>query len=162
MLLVGSSEVQSQTGDKRDGQGGIQRGLPMKWLTFEVQTTPGFRFNLTDAAFLVVLSTLTGAIYYLMPDDVLWALPLYIGLTFFLFCNVFRIGNRLESVWYIPFTLVTIASIYCQDVTTFWLIVAFVFEPLKWLLIAYRIIKGPYDGMGFRRFGHDLCQDTDP
>ena len=161
MLLVGISDVNCQTGDKRDGQGGIQRGLPMKWLTFEVQTTPGFRFNLTDAAFLVVLSALSGAIYYLVPDDVLWPLPLYIGLTFLLFCNVFRIGNRLESVWYIPFTLVTVASIYCQDATTFWLIVAFVFEPLKWLLIAYRLIRGPYMGVGFRRFGNSHRQHVD-
>jgi len=30
-------------------------------------------------------------------------LPAYLGLTFFLFCNVFRVGNRLEIFWCVPF-----------------------------------------------------------
>ena len=38
-----------------------------------------------------------------MPDSNMYWLPPYVGLSFFLFCNVFRIGSRMEIFWYMPF-----------------------------------------------------------
>ncbi len=87
----------------------------MKWLTFKVQRTPGFRFNLTDLGLILVLFAIATILYILLPESSIFWMPLYFGLSFFLFCNVFRIGNMLE--------------------------------PIRWLLILYRIRKGPYVGV---------------
>ena len=78
-------------------------------------------------------------------------MPLYLAMSFFLFCNVFRIGNRLESFWYIPFTLIAGYSVYTMDMHLFWVAAAFILEPLKWILIGYRIKKGPYIGLMYSR-----------
>lgn len=86
-------------------------------------------------------------IYMLLPGSSAFLIPLYVGLSFFLFCNVFRIGNRLEPIWYVPLVIVAAGSILCQNLTVFWLLVAGLLEPLKWILIAYRIWKGPYRGV---------------
>ena len=119
----------------------------MKWLTFEVQRTPGFRFNLIDLLFILGLCATAAGTYFFLPDDSLWLIPIYLGISFFLFCNVFRIGNRLESIWYVPFTLAAIYGVCAQDLRSFWIAVACVLEPLKWVLIAYRIKKGQYVGV---------------
>ena len=59
----------------------------MKWLTFEVQREPGFRFNLTDLIFIALLLLISTVLYLLaMPLLLVW-LVLYLGLSFFLFCT---------------------------------------------------------------------------
>lgn len=123
----------------------------MKWLTFEVQREPGFRFNLTDLIFIALLLLISTVLYLLaMPLLLVW-LVLYLGLSFFLFCNVFRIGNHLEPWWYIPFALVAVWGIGWQQLEWMWLIVLTVLEPWKWMLIAYRIRRGNYVGVGYRK-----------
>jgi len=65
----------------------------MTWLTFRIQRTPGFRFNLIDLILIAVVIALTVGWRAAYPVQHLYLLPLYVGASFFLFCNVFRIGN---------------------------------------------------------------------
>ncbi|HUW98455.1 MAG TPA: hypothetical protein VMV40_06385 [Acidiferrobacter sp.] len=116
----------------------------MKWLTFKTQHEPGFRFNLGDLLLIVTLITMSVAWYQLFPYEGLFLLPLYVGGSFFLFCNVFRIGNRMEMPWYIVFVAI-IAYGFRQPTFPWWLLLG-VCEAMKWALIAYRIRRGPYVG----------------
>jgi len=116
----------------------------VKWLTFEIQQTPGFRLNLLDVGFLSLLIAGSVGLYDALPDRSLWGIPLYLGLSFFLFCNVFRIGDALEAIWYVPFTLIAAYSIYTTQLAWFWWLVGGFLEPLKWALIFYRLRSGAY------------------
>jgi hypothetical protein len=118
---------------------------------FSVQKRPGFRLNLPDIGFLVLLAMVSAICRAGFPDSSLFWIPLYLALSFFLFCNVFRIGNRLEPIWYVPFTLIAIYGVATMDLQTFWIGVLFILEPLKWGLIAFRIRKGPYVGIFYDR-----------
>ena len=131
----------------------------MKWLTFKIQREPGFRFNLIDISFIVLLCALSALIFNQLPDKSLFWIPLYLGLSFFLFCNVFRIGNRLEPFWYIPFTIVTGISLYTFDMPLFWWLVLLFLEPLKWVLIIYHIKKRPYAGIYYRKLAAEIEPD---
>ncbi len=126
----------------------------MKWQTFEIRREPGFRINFTDVIFLTFLTTLSLIMHFIGMEKGLFLLPLYIGLAFFLFCNVFRIGNNLEPIWYIPFLLIFMYGFYFKD--NFWPIVLLTCEPLKIGLIIYRIKRGNYIGIFHKqlaRFG---------
>lgn len=118
----------------------------MKWLTSS-GGPPGFRLSVSDLGLIGVVCLFAWLIHEMMPGLTLYLLPLYIGATFFLFCNVFRIGNRLERFWYLPFTSAAAYAIYFMDLDLLWLLVWWVFEPLKWSLIGYRIVEGPYQGI---------------
>lgn len=122
----------------------------MNILTFKVKKEPGFRINLSDLIILIVLGIISYLIYRFTTEGYLFFLPLYIGFTFFLFCNVFRIGNRLEPFWYVPFVLCVIYGLY--DLKNLWPVILWICEPLKIILILYRIKKGPYVGI-FHRVG---------
>jgi len=117
----------------------------MKWLTFEVQRTPGFRFNLTDLLLIGSLVGLSVFIYRIYPHDFYYLLPIYVGGSFFLFCNVFRIGNRLEPWWYLTFLLITLALMRKPDL--YWPVMLGICEPLKAALIVYRILQPGYVGV---------------
>jgi len=121
----------------------------MKWVTFKTQLEPGFRINLNDLIVLLILTILSYVIYSMTEEGCIFLLPLYIGFTFFLFCNVFRIGNRLEAFWYVPFTLVTAFGFYHPDYL--WTMILWICEPIKIILILYRVIKGPYVGVFHRQ-----------
>ncbi len=122
----------------------------MKWLTFKIRKEPGFRLNLIDVIFIAMLCGLGVLLHRLGVALALTALPLYLGLSFFLFCNVFRIGNYLERFWYLPFTVVAICGLYYREYEMMWWTLLLVLEPLKWLLIAYRIKSSGYVGAGYR------------
>ena len=124
----------------------------MKWLTFDVQREPGFRLNLTDLLFISLLLSVSGALHMVAMPLALTGLVLYLGLTFFLFCNVFRITNKLESYWFIPFALVAAWGVAWGELAWMWWIILTVLEPWKWLLIFYHIRRGLYVGVGYRRF----------
>lgn len=119
----------------------------MKWLTFKVQHRAGFRFNLSDFIFLIILCSLSGLLYYNFLEYSLYLIPLYLVFSFFLFCNVFRIGNRLEAFWYIPFTILALYCLFNADLDLFWKGVLFLLEPIKWGLIVYAITKDHYRGI---------------
>ncbi len=124
----------------------------MRWITFKLQRSPGFRFNLYDAGYIVMIAGIALLTERWTSGTTLWAVPLHVGFTFFLFCNVFRIGNLLEALWYLPFAAVaitTLSTLSNLDLYRFWMIVLLVLEPWKWILIAYRIWRGPYVGAGY-------------
>ncbi len=117
----------------------------MKWLTFEIQREPGFRFNLIDLLLILTIVAVTFGLYQASPDSHFVWLPLYVGFSFFLFCNVFRIGNRMEVFWYLPFVALVL---YAHDRSEiFWPLLLLVCEPLKILLIAMCIRRGSYRGI---------------
>jgi hypothetical protein len=116
----------------------------MKWLTFKIQREPGFRFNLIDLSLLLALAAASAGWYALFDEDYLYLLPLYVGGSFFLFCNVFRIGNRMEVPWYLAFVVLTIYGMRQPEFP--WLMVLGVCEAIKWGLIIWRIRRGPYVG----------------
>ena len=121
----------------------------MKWLTFDTQEEPGFRFNLVDLFLILFLLLVSTLFYVISPFNFYYLVPVYVGFTFFLFCNVFRIGNNLERVWYIPFILITVLSFNRPDI--YWKLVLGICEPLKIGLILYRILRGPYWGILHRQ-----------
>ena len=123
----------------------------MKWRTFEVQREPGFRLNLTDLGLIALLVAASLGWRAVHPPDHLWVLPLYVGFSFFLFCNVFRIGNRAEVPWYLTF--LAIAAWGLTRVEFPWLPLLAVCETLKLALILWRIRRGPYVGAFHRRLG---------
>ena len=123
----------------------------MKLLTFKIQHEPGFRLNLTDLILLVILMVFSGFIFTVTRDRGLYLLPLYIGLSFFLFCNVFRIGNRLEAFWYVPFIILFLSGFYFME--NFWPLILLVCEPLKAALIIVRIRRGGYEDILYKKFG---------
>ena len=116
----------------------------MNWRTFEIQHEPGFRFNLIDFALLMALAAASVCWYALSDDAYLYLLPLYVGGSFFLFCNVFRIGNRMEVPWYLAF--VTLTAYGMREPEFPWLLMLGACEAIKWGLIAWRIWRGPYVG----------------
>jgi hypothetical protein len=128
----------------------------MKWLTFSVQREPGFRINLTDLLLITALVTASIGWHAHFPEQHLYLLPLYVGGSFFLFCNVFRVGNRVEPPWYIAFVLLVLYGFSQPEFP--WLLVLAVCEPLKWGLIAYRIRRGPYVGAFYRQLARFALQ----
>lgn len=123
----------------------------MKWLTFEIQRAPGFRFNLIDCILIASLVVVSAGWYAVFPVQYLYLLPLYVGASFFLFCNVFRIGNRLEIPWYLTFVALMLYG-FKQDEFPWTLLLAGC-EAVKWGLIGYRIRSGSYIGAFYQRLG---------
>ena len=123
----------------------------MKWRTFEVQREPGFRLNLTDLILIAALVAASAGWYAVFPENHLYLLPLYVGLSFFLFCNVFRIGNKAEPPWYLVFVAMAGWGLTREEFP--WLALLVVCEALKWALIAWRIRQGPYVGAFYRVLG---------
>ena len=123
----------------------------MKWRTFEIQREPGFRFNLIDLILILCLCAVSVVGYFLFPYQYLYLLPLYVGGSFFLFCNVFRIGNHLEPWWYVCFMVLVVEGMTRDEFP--WARVLIVCELVKLVLIVYRIRRGPYVGAFYRQWG---------
>ncbi len=121
----------------------------MDWLTFKIQRAPGFRFNLIDAALILALIAVSVAWSRVDSAQHLYLLPLYLGSSFFLFCNVFRIGNRIEPVWYLTFVALAVYGLSQERFP--WPLLLCVCEGVKWALIGWRIRRGPYYGAFHRR-----------
>jgi len=119
----------------------------VKWLTFKIQRKSGFRFNITDLIFIIVAGGLSLLIYQGAPKISLYLIPVYLVFSFFLFCNVFRIGHKMEIFWYIPFTLISIISLYNFDFELFWYAALLILEPVKWTLIILKIKSDSYHGI---------------
>jgi hypothetical protein len=121
----------------------------MKWLRLGVKEQPGFTFNPADLLIIGSFFFTSYLFKFISPYGYYYLLPLYVGFTFFLFCNVFRIGNRLERYWYVPFVIITILTFNRPDV--YWKLIALICEPLKVGLIIYRIKRGNYIGIFHRQ-----------
>jgi len=72
----------------------------MKIQIFKVQKEKGFRINLVDIIFILLLILSSFYIYEKVNDiGYYFLLPLYVGFTFFLFCNLFRLRTKDEILW---------------------------------------------------------------
>ena len=123
----------------------------MNWKTFKTEKKPGFRFNLIDIIFILTITAITVLLFHITDKTEISFIPMYIGFTFFLFCNVFRIGNKLEALWYIPFTLFSVYSINEMNIRLFWLGTLFIFEPFKILIFLHCIKSDSYIGAFYER-----------
>ena len=85
----------------------------MNFQIFKVQKEAGFRINLVDILFIMLL---IGASIFIHKEigylDNIYLLSLYVGFTFFLFCNVFRLTTKYELIWTLIFALVTAISFH--------------------------------------------------
>jgi len=130
----------------------IQRGIwSMRLRRFRAAHEPGFRLSLVDLIVLAGLCALSAWMRHIVPDHGVWLLPVYVGGSFFLFCNVFRVGNRVEAFWYVPFVVCVAVGLLFPG--RLWWIVLSVCEPVRVAVIAYRIVKGPYVGVFSRLKG---------
>ena len=123
----------------------------MKWLTFKVQHEPGFRFNIADLMLISSVCGLSLVIHNKAPEISLYLILLYLVFSFFLFCNLFRIGNKLEIFWYVPFIIISIISIYNFNFELFWYATILILEPIKWTLITIKIKSNSYHGIFYRK-----------
>jgi len=74
----------------------------------KVKKEAGFRINLVDILFISLLIFSSYYLYNLLGStENLYILPLYVGFTFFLFCNVFRLRTKDEFLWTLFFLLVS-------------------------------------------------------
>lgn len=121
----------------------------MKWLTFKIQKEPGARFNLIDAILISAIIAVTFYASKYFGQNHYYLIPAYVGATFFLFCNVFRIGNNKEPIWY--FTFVALTLYYFGRPDLYWPRILMVCEPLKAALIGYMILRGEYRGIFFEQ-----------
>jgi hypothetical protein len=135
----------------RCGERFLNKTMGIKLFAVKKHDEPGFRLNLADFIFIVFLIALSYIIFSLTKYNYFYLLPLYIGFTFFLFCNVFRIGNSLEVFWYVPFLGVSTCGFFMKD--NFWPLVLLICEPLKAALIIFRIRKGNYIGAFYKQLG---------
>ena len=121
----------------------------MSMRLFSVKHEPGFRFNLGDLLLLLFLGGISVLAYRVSTFNYYYLLPVYVGASFFLFCNVFRIGNRPEAVWYVTF--VVLCAFMFGRPELFWPVVLGVCEPLKLALILWRIRQPAYEGIFARK-----------
>lgn len=127
----------------------------MKWLTFKIRREPGFRFNLIDLIAILCAGAVSLIAYEPFRAHGLFLVPLYLIVSFFLFCNVFRIGNKLEAFWYLTFT--TIFLLVHDQPKIYWHLTLGICEPLKAGLILFRIRRGPYRGAFYKQLSRYLA-----
>jgi hypothetical protein len=124
----------------------------MKWLTFKQRLEPGLLINLMDILLLCLVSSISFIIYIIIPEPRIFFLPLYIGMTFFLFCTVFRVTWYDEVFWYLPFMIIMPYAVIKID--NFWIFILCIFEPVRATIIVHRMIKGPYVGIFYELIGN--------
>lgn len=113
---------------------------------------PGFRLSVFDFVFLALGAL---AAYFAFRLRSLPAtIPAYVILTFFLYCNVFRIRRIAELIWAGAFTLLALASFYCGQPT--WPIVFASGIALTIILIAREMRHPSYHGILWRSVNPQL------
>lgn len=100
----------------------------------------GLRRIVPSAVPLGLLFLAAIGLYILLPGSYYFILPLYIGLTFYLFCNVFRVGNAPEALWYLTFISITLITFHRPGLYA--LLIVTVCVPLQAGIILWRL-KNP-------------------
>ena len=122
----------------------------MRWHLYRPRHEPGFRLTMIDIMVLGMVCLLCWLGKEAFSGHHIYLIPLYVGFSFFLFCNVIRIGNQLEVFWYIPFVVLSIYGLNRPEI--YWALVLSVCEPLRGALIIYRLRQGNYVGVFYRQF----------
>ena len=77
----------------------------------KVKKEAGFRMNIIDVVFIGLLGSASYYIYTILgSSENLYLLPLYVGFTFFLFCNVFRLRTKEELIWTLSFLITALVT----------------------------------------------------
>ena len=111
---------------------------------FEQRREPGFRCNVAD---LAMLGVSLGLSLWLASEDFgepSW-IPTYVTGTFFLFCNVTRIGRPMEATWALVATVACLAAVAAD--LPFWRTVLPVTIPATILVVAWGYLAGRYKGV---------------
>ena len=115
---------------------------------FDVQKEKGFRINVLDMIFIALLIGSSVAIYsYIGALGYYFLLPLYVGFTFFLFCNVFRLRTRDEMIW--TFLFLTIVGITFEHFPNSWVLYTIGASfCIQVVLIVFHVGSEGYRGVG--------------
>jgi len=117
---------------------------------FKVQKEKGFRINVVDVLFILLLIASSVSIYTYLGDlGYYFLLPLYVGFSFFLFCNVFRLRTKDEMIW--TFLFLTIVGITFNLFPNNWVLYtissSFIIQAI---LIVLHVGSEGYRGVGAR------------
>lgn len=117
----------------------------MRLRAFSPQKEPGFRLSVFDVALGVSASVASCVIANAEGLAALWPLPIHIYGTFFLFCNVFRIGTRQEFFWCASFVVI-LGLAMLAGARPYPLVLAFTI-PTALLAVFMSARRGKYDGV---------------
>lgn len=106
---------------------------------------PGFRCSRLDLP-VIVISILVAFLAYSWIGQWALVLPVVLG-HFFLFCNVFRIGNRLEYVWAGIFLVNVSVWTFLDDLD--WLRIMIWQSPVTLLILFIAVRRSNYHGVGY-------------
>ena len=135
-------------------QGQVNPDAPVR------HSKPGFRISATDVAFLVAAAILGAAAFVAaawLPVlgallRTVGALVLYVPATFFVYCNVFRVGRRREYLWVAWFLASCLASVLLLgELRLAWVLPAGIGATV--ITIATEMRREDYHGVRLRRGG---------
>lgn len=123
----------------------------MKIQIFKVQKEKGFRINLVDILFILLLILSSFYIYHEVNGmGYYFLLPLYIGFTFFLFCNLFRLRTKDEMLWTLFFLISTLTTM--QFFENNWVLYTILFSfSFQSILIMRHFRSEGYRGIWYKR-----------
>ena len=119
----------------------------------------GLKFKITkktsylmDAVFILSILFVSFAIYdYIGNYQKLYLIPIYIGFSFFLFSNIFKLSNKQESLWYTPTIVIFLYSIFCYSLENLWILIFYISVPIQISLITYHIYSDTYNGIFLKK-----------
>jgi len=115
-----------------------------------IQKEKGFRISIVDVVFILLLIASSVFIYTYLGDlGYYFLLPLYVGFSFFLFCNVFRLRTKDEMIW--TFLFLTIVGVTFNLFPNNWVIFTISSSFLiQAILIVLHVGSEGYRGVGAR------------
>ena len=117
----------------------------------------GATLNAMDIGVLLFAMVLSAVIWFATGPTTLAWFPIVVVGHFFLFCNVFRLHQRLELVWAICFVGNCLAWSLTDQFS--WSLVLLTQTPTTVLLIFFEMRKPRYHGILCRRINHKHLDD---
>jgi hypothetical protein len=105
----------------------------------DIKSRKGLRIIVPNYLPLGFIGLASVAMFYYLPGTYYFLIPLYIGLTFYLFCNIIRVGNFQELIWYSVFIAITV--LFLHDPRLYITLVLGVCVPIQAGIILWRLRK---------------------
>ena len=115
----------------------------------KVRKEPGFRFSIADACFIFTGILATILLWYYC-RSIMFLCPMVIC-HFFLFCNVFRIGQKLEYIWSIIFVVNVL--FWLNMAALEWYNIILTQSAITLTVIVIAIFRDDYHGVGYKLKG---------
>jgi hypothetical protein len=115
---------------------------------FEQRKEPGFRLNVADLALVAFCLGVSGYLWNVSDGLPVALVPAHVVATFFLFCNVFRIGRRQEFTWIAAYGATIFATVWMD--LPFWWTVLPISTACTAAAVAWGWASGSYRGIGAR------------